>query len=192
MEPDAAIEPDATEEDGEGMVTGVPPVLVVMGVSGSGKSTVGAALARRLARRFADGDDFHPPANVAKMRAGTALTDADRAPWLAALRSLIESHLRTGEGLVLACSALRQSYRDQLCVDADQVAFVYLKGNAALIAQRQANRPEHFMPPGLLTSQFATLEEPADALIVDISPPAEIVVDAILAGLGAPFASAPD
>ncbi len=161
----------------------VPEVLIVMGVSNSGKSTVGRLLAERLNRRFADGDAYHPAANVAKMRAGIPLTDADRAPWLAVLRALIVAALEDAQPLVLACSALKEAYRAQLRVD-DRVRFVYLHGDEATLAARAAARRAHFMPPGLLQSQFATLEEPHDALRVDVDQPPEKVVEEIVRGIG--------
>jgi len=163
-----------------------PQALVVMGVSGSGKSTVGARLAQRLGWRFVEGDDFHPPANVAKMAAGEALTDADRAPWLDALHLLLSEAQAQGEPLVLACSALRATYRARLSADAARVRFIWLKGDAALIAARQAGRRGHFMPPALLASQFAVLEEPAGAIVADIAPPPDVVVDSILVALAEP------
>lgn len=158
-------------------------VVVVMGVSGSGKSTVGRLLAERLGCRFVDADDLHPPANVAKMAAGQPLSDADRAPWLAALRALISRALEQDAPLVLACSALRQNYRAQLAVDPARVRFVHLAGDAALIAQRQAERRDHFMPAALLASQFATLEPPTDAITVDVAPDPAAIVEQILAAL---------
>lgn len=154
--------------------------LIVMGVSGSGKSTVGKLLAAKLGYPFYDGDDFHPAANVEKMSRGIPLDDADRAGWLAALADLIRGSLQRGEAGVLACSALKQRYRDQLCLDPAQVKFIYLKGSYELIKARMLSRPGHYMKPGMLDSQFAALEEPADALTVDIGPsPEEVVVEVI-------------
>lgn len=138
-----------------------------MGVSGSGKSTVGEALASALGWRFLDADEFHPPANVAKMRAGTPLTDEDREPWLARIAGELRAILARGESAVLACSALREVYRDRIA-SAGDVRFVYLAGEQATIAARLASRQHRYMPPTLLASQFATLEEPADALRIDI------------------------
>ncbi len=157
----------------------VPGVLIVMGVSGSGKSTVGRLLAERLGCRFEDADAHHPAANVAKMHAGIPLSDADRAPWLATLRALLASSLAANEALVLACSALKQTYRAQLQVD-DRVRFIYLHGDEATLAARAAARRDHFMPPGLLPSQFATLEEPRDALWVEVNQPPAAIVEVIL------------
>lgn len=157
-------------------------VLVVMGVSSSGKSTVGRLLAERLGWRFADADAYHPAANVATMRAGIPLTDADRAPWLATLRALIAGALADAQPLVLACSALKVAYRAQLRVD-ERVHFIYLYADYAILAARAAARGDHFMPPGLLLSQFATLEEPEDALWVKVDQPPEAVVTEILTAL---------
>jgi gluconokinase len=146
-----------------------------MGVSGSGKSTIGFQLAQRLGWEFRDADDDHPAANVAKMQAGIPLTDEDRAPWLAILAQRIARAGETGQSLVLACSALKQPYRDQLSGGAKGVRFVYLKGDKTQIADRMEKR-QHFMPPTLLDSQFAALEEPTDAIVVSIAQtPAEIV-----------------
>jgi gluconokinase len=131
------------------------PLLVVMGVSGSGKSTVGAAIAQRLRVPFADADDFHPPANIAKMTAGQALDDDDRGPWLEAIGAWLAGH---PAGAVISCSALKRSYRDLLRRCAPEVAFLHLEGDPEVIARRQASRPGHFMPASLLASQFATLE----------------------------------
>ena len=144
--------------------------LVVMGVSGSGKSTVGAALAKALGWPFLDADDFHPPANVAKMAAGTPLTDADRAPWLDRLATEMRGILTRGGSGVLACSALKNAYRERLA-SAGDVRFVYLEGDAATIAARLAARQHEYMPASLLASQFATLEPPRDALAVDVRLP---------------------
>lgn len=150
-----------------------------MGVSGSGKSTIGRQLAQRLGWEFRDADDDHPAANVAKMKAGTPLTDIDRAPWLAILAERIASARVNDKPLVLACSALKQRYREQLAGGSSGVRFVYLKGEKAQIAERMARR-NHFMPPALLDSQFAALEEPADAIEVSImDTPEEIVTQVV-------------
>ena len=141
--------------------------IVVMGVSGSGKSTVGAALAQRLRVPFADADDFHPAANVAKMTAGHALDDDDRRPWLDAIGEWLAEH---PEGGVMSCSALKRAYRDQLRDHCAEVQFLHLAGTPALIGRRQASRPGHFMPASLMASQFETLEPlTADEHGVDIS-----------------------
>lgn len=161
-----------------------PTVLLVMGVAGCGKSTVGRALADALGWAFADADDFHPPANRAKMSAGIPLADADRAPWLDALRAHIAAALAADAPLVLACSALKQTYRDHLFVNRQRMRLVYLRGSRDLLAARLAARSGHFMPAALLDSQLADLEEPADALVAEISPPAPELVAKIRAGLG--------
>lgn len=140
----------------------------MMGVSGSGKSTVGENLANELGWLFFDGDDYHPPENVAKMAAGIPLNDADRAPWLAILHDLINVHIRASRPMVLACSALKQSYRDQLLDGNPATVVVYLQGAFELIWERMQRRENHWMRPEMLHSQFATLEEPADALIVPV------------------------
>jgi gluconokinase len=142
-------------------------IVVVMGVTGCGKSTVGAALGEHLGWPFLDADDFHPDENVAKMASGTPLTDDDRWPWLDLLAAEMTAINARGGSAVLGCSALKQAYRDRLA-RAGGVRFVYLKGDRATIDQRLAGRAGHFMPPALLTSQFATLEEPATAVVVDI------------------------
>ncbi|MGF1484131.1 MAG: gluconokinase [Opitutales bacterium] len=143
-------------------------VVIVMGVSGCGKTTVGQALARATGGTFEDGDGFHPPANVAKMRRGEPLTDADRAGWLAALRERAEERFaqttaKASAQLILASSALRRSYRAQLLQPGEPGCFVYLKATHAAIARRLEAREGHFFPPELLASQFATLEEPTAA-----------------------------
>lgn len=142
-------------------------VIIVMGVSGSGKSTVGSLLAQQLDVPFHDADDFHSPANIAKMRAGTPLTDEDRKGWLAALAASIHQWSQSG-GAVLACSALKESYRQQLMAEAP-VAWVFLDGSEELVRQRLTNREGHYMGSSLLASQFATLERPAYGLHLPIN-----------------------
>jgi len=150
--------------------------IIIMGVSGSGKTAVGSLLARELGWEFHDADDYHSRQNIAKMRAGIPLTDDDRRDWLRRLAELITEHLTRSTSAVLACSALKQRYRDILLVDPERVKFVYLKGSAALITRRMRNRAGHFMPPGLLESQLAILEEPGDALTLEIDlAPNELV-----------------
>lgn len=155
--------------------------LVVMGVSGSGKSTVGAAIAQRLRVPFADADDFHPPANIAKMSAGHPLDDTDRYPWLETIGQWLADH---SEGGVMSCSALKRTYRDQLRAHCAQLRFVYLAGTPELIGRRQASRPGHFMPTSLLASQFETLE-PLGAdergYEIDIDQSIDEIVDAYVA-----------
>ncbi|GAA1671402.1 gluconokinase [Glycomyces endophyticus] len=157
--------------------------LVVMGVSGSGKSTVAELLARRLGWVFAEGDEFHSAANVAKMRAGEALTDADREPWLAALRDWIGEQADAGRSTVVTCSALRHHYRDVLREASARVRFVHLDGSRDLIAERLGHRKGHFMPPALLDSQLAALEplvEGEDGIRVDVAhTPEEIVAQVV-------------
>ncbi|MFL5347874.1 MAG: gluconokinase [Hyalangium sp.] len=155
-----------------------------MGVSGAGKTTLGKRLAGALGWRFLEGDDFHPPANVAKMAAGTPLTDEDRLPWLQRLRERITDALARGEDTVLACSALKQSYRVMLTVDPARQRWVFLWAPPAVIAERLAKRVGHFMPLSLLDSQLVTLEVPADALQVDVTPEPDEVVATLRAKLG--------
>ncbi|HLI13096.1 MAG TPA: gluconokinase [Alphaproteobacteria bacterium] len=159
-------------------------ILVVMGVSGSGKTSVGRKLAEALGAAFVEGDRYHPPSNVAKMSAGTPLTDEDRWPWLRALRDAMDALHVAGRDVVATCSALKQSYRNLLAEDRPHLRFVYLKGSEALIGERLKRRKGHFMPPELLHSQFVALEEPRDAITVDITPPVDDIVAAILARLG--------
>jgi gluconokinase len=155
-----------------------PVIVVVMGVSGSGKSTVAALLAAALGCQFQEGDDLHPPENVEKMRSGTPLTDADRMPWLHNIADEIDGWRARGECGVLTCSALKGSYRNIIIGDRDDVVLVYLKGPPDLIHRRMAARHEHFMPVALLDTQFETLEEPTPderPIIVDVGgKPAEI------------------
>ena len=170
----------------------IPTVVVVMGVAGAGKTTVGRALADAAGWRFHDADDFHAPESIAHMRAGLPLDDARRAPWLAELRTLIATTLRAGESAVLACSALRHAYRDALVPRGDDVAtggmvrFVHLRVSPGVLATRLGTRTGHFAPPALLASQLATLEEPdagEPALLLDGERPVPELVDAIRAHL---------
>lgn len=153
---------------------------IVMGVSGCGKTSVGKSLAEHLGWNFYDGDDFHPPANIAKMANGIPLDDADRAPWLAALHDLISASIKADRPGVLACSALKERYRRQLLDGNEGVQIVYLKGSFELIWSRMEKRTDHYMKPDMLKSQFDALEEPVDALTVDISMPLDEIVQAIL------------
>lgn len=158
-------------------------LVLVMGVSGAGKSTIGTLLAARLGVPFADADDFHPPANVAKMSAGQPLVDADRWPWLEAIGAWMDAQAPGG---VVTCSALKRIYRDRLRASRPRVRLLHLAGDAALIGARQAARPDHFMPPSLMASQFATLEAPGPeerAIILSVAPPPEAIVDAALEAL---------
>ena len=154
--------------------------LIVMGVSGCGKSSVGKALAESLGWDFYDADDFHPPENVAKMASGLPLDDADRAPWLAALHNLISSSLKADKPGVLACSALKERYRQQLLGSNENVQIIYLKGSYDLIWSRMEKRTDHYMKPHMLKSQFEALEEPANALTIDISMSVKDIVQEIL------------
>ena len=157
-----------------------PQAVVVMGVSGSGKTSVGSALADALGWPFYDGDDFHPQANVEKMSRGVPLDDADRQPWLESLHSLIARHLKEGRSLVVACSALKAHYRQTLRGDLEEVRFVYLKGDFALIHSRMEARSGHYMQPEMLRSQYRDLEPPGDALTVSVQPPVAQIVKTIL------------
>jgi gluconokinase len=164
-----------------------PCALIVMGVSGSGKSTIAVALAERLGWTFEDGDRFHPASNVAKMSAGHPLNDEDRWPWLEAIADEIGRVCKAGGHIVIACSALKRAYRDVLGRGRKDVRFVFLDGSQALIADRLAKRKGHFMPPGLLDSQFKTLEPPAAderPIAVSIDAPVETIIDNIVAQLG--------
>jgi gluconokinase len=158
-------------------------IVIVMGTTGSGKTTIGSLLAKRLRWEFADGDDYHPPANVEKMEHGIPLTDADRMPWLHAIHDKIAEWIAEGRNVVLACSALKQSYRDELMVGPD-VKFVYLKGSYELFFSRVLARKGHFAKQDLIASQFATLEEPSDAIAVDATPLPEAIVGEVRRRLG--------
>lgn len=160
-------------------------IVILMGVSGSGKSTVGEALAAALGWPFFDGDDFQPPENIARMAAGEPLDDASRAAWLSALRSLIEARLAAGQNGIIAASSLKRRYRRQLRGDSgDALRFVYLQGSRALIRERMAAR-RHFFGPDMLESQFAALEEPGpdEALVVSIDQSVDSIVHDIIRGL---------
>lgn len=157
-------------------------IIVVMGVSGSGKTTIGTMLADAIQCSFLDGDSLHPKVNVEKMRHGIPLTDSDRAPWLRVIRTHILKFFKRGENLVVACSALKQQYREFLAHEIP-INWVYLKGSAELIRSRMKHRPRHFMKADMLPSQFDALEEPFDAIVVDISLPSSAIVAQILAQL---------
>ena len=161
----------------------MPCALVVMGVSGSGKSTIAQKLAERLGWRYEDGDKFHPASNVAKMSAGQPLTDEDRRPWLQAIAGEIDRICEAGQRAVIACSALKHAYRDILVHGRSDVRIIFLKGTQALIAHRLAMRKGHFMPAGLLDSQFKTLEPPDQSerpVTVSIDASVETIIDDIV------------
>jgi gluconokinase len=156
-------------------------VVMVMGVAGSGKTTVGRALAVALGWKFRDADEFHPAANVAKMAAGLPLDDADRAPWLAAIRAYAAHCLANGENAIVTCSALKERYRRLLTLDPARIKWVYLRGDYGLLCRRLANRRGHFMKPDMLRSQLAALEPPRDALVLDVAEPPKTLVRKIRA-----------
>jgi gluconokinase len=162
------------------------PIAVVMGVAGSGKTTVGEALAHRLGWSFQEGDALHPPENIAKMRAGHALDDQDRAPWLAAVAARIDAWRARGEAGIITCSALKRRYRDAIIGDRTRVRLVYLTAPRAVLAERLARRQGHFMPASLLDSQLATLEPPTpdeNAITVSVNSSVERIVEQIAAAL---------
>lgn len=158
--------------------------FVVMGVSGCGKSTVAAMLASRTGGTFLDADDFHPPANKAKMAAGIPLCDEDRWGWLDLLNQELKHRAVSGDPLFLACSALRQAYRDRLTSDLPGLRFIYLKGSRELILTRVRSRENHFMPSSLLDSQFATLEEPEDVITIPIDESIPVILGLVLREIG--------
>jgi len=158
-------------------------IAVMMGVSGSGKTTIATGVAQRLGWQVLEGDKLHPPANIAKMSAGTPLTDEDRWPWLSAIAAAIDDWRARGVSGVVACSALKRAYRDILIGPRTDVVLVYLQGSHDLIATRMAARHGHFMPPGLLDSQFATLEEPGEAehpIVASIAPAPDAIAETIV------------
>jgi gluconokinase len=159
-------------------------IAIIMGVTGAGKTTIGRALAAALGWEFHDADELHSEESKRKMHHGIALDDADRAPWLNAIRKLIVAMLSENRSGVVACSALKQSYRDEIVVDPELVKVVYLAGSKEVIAERLRNRRGHFMNPDLLQSQFETLEEPDDAIVVDVSMAPEAIVKEVIARLG--------
>lgn len=157
---------------------------MIIGAAGAGKTTIGSALAAELGWRFVDADDYHLPANIARMRRAEPLDDVDRAAWLQTLRGLIVTALERNEPIVLACSALKRSYRAILRVDPVAVRFVYLQAPAAVLNQRLASRTSHFAGPGLLPSQLQTLEEPSGAVVVDAALPVASIVEQIRREIG--------
>ena len=159
-------------------------IIVLIGPMGCGKTTVGEMLAERVGCSFADGDDFHPPENVDKMRQGIPLQDSDRQGWLTSLRRHIDEQIQTERNFVLACSALKQSYRDMLGIDQKQVISVYLKGSAELLKERITRRTHQYMNESLLKSQLQTMEEPDDGLIVSIDKTPEMICTEIITTLG--------
>ena len=158
-------------------------IVVLMGVSGSGKTTIGTALAEKLGWPFLDGDDFHPPQNVAKMSSGQSLTDEDRWPWLDRLNAELRDREGRGESAILACSALKQAYRDRLARGLADWRLVFLHGSFELLQRRMQERKHRYMPASLLQSQFTTLEPPAKAIAVDVAQPAETSIEYIAAAL---------
>jgi gluconokinase len=164
-----------------------PSIILLMGVAGSGKTTTGERLSRTLGWAFRDADSFHPAANVEKMKSGVPLTDADRWPWLDAIGAWMDDQKGQGMPGIVSCSALKRVYRDRLLAGRAHVGLVYLSGSKALISERMSRRKNHFMPPALLDSQFATLEPPDDdekALIVDVGVTPDRVVQSIIAQWG--------
>jgi gluconokinase len=159
-------------------------IIILMGVTGSGKTTVGEELAAEVGWRFHDADDFHSPANKAKMHAGIPLTDEDRWPWLDAIHAALDRDIAEGASAVVACSALRAAYRERLIAGLRDVRLVLLDGDPAILASRLSHRPDHFMNPALLQSQIDTLERPTDALVVDLALPVDAEVSRIRTALG--------
>jgi gluconokinase len=154
-------------------------IIVIMGVAGSGKTTIGKLLSKKFGYKYYEGDDYHPHKNVAKMSNGIPLNDEDRLPWLLSLRKIIQENLEDGRGTVITCSALKQSYREILKYD-NRVKFVYLKGDFDTINNRMQQRKEHFMKPEMLKSQFDALEEPTDAITIEVNMSTEEIVNEII------------
>jgi len=164
-----------------------PMVLLLMGVAGCGKSTIGQRLSRRLGWEFRDADSFHPPANIAKMSSGTPLTDDDRWPWLDAIAAWIDQHTTTKTPAIVSCSALKRAYRSRILGARAAVQLVYLKGSKEIISDRMSRRRNHFMPTALLDSQFATLEEPGPTerpLVVNVALPPNRIAEHIISRCG--------
>jgi gluconokinase len=162
-----------------------PRAIILMGVAGSGKTAVGSRVAKRLGWLFLDADDFHPPANVEKMKRGIAMDDNDRAPWLERMHSELRRQIREGHSVLLACSALKDSYREMLKDHLPEVRFVFLDVDRSTLLERLQKRQAHFFPKELLDSQLATLESPRDAFVVDANGPIEEVVTTIVAAISA-------
>ena len=159
-------------------------IIVVMGISASGKSTLGSALAKSLGWEFLEGDDYHPRANIEKMSSGTPLNDEDRLPWLRSINQALGRLDKDGRNAVLACSALKRHYREILAQDIKQMRYVYLYGNPQLVRERITNRKGHFMPPELIDSQIAAMEPPQNAIRVNIEQPVETQAELVLQALG--------
>ncbi len=158
-------------------------IIILMGVSGCGKSTVGEALGKKLGWIFHDGDDFHPQANIDKMSNGIPLNDEDRQPWLDNIRDLINQHLQSGESAIIACSALKESYRQRLKQGCTQVVFIYLHGTYELIRKRMQERKGHYMKKSMLLSQLSDLEKPGNAIEIEINNDISTITDNILKAL---------
>jgi carbohydrate kinase (thermoresistant glucokinase family) len=161
----------------------LPHIVIVIGVTGSGKSTVGRALAARLGWRFHDADDLHSPENVERMRRNVPLTDEQRQPWLLRVRAIVDQAVRDGSGEVIACSALKERYRDVIAGGVNGVRIVHLTGAPALLRQRLEHRAGHFAGPGLLDSQLQALEPPREALTIDVQLPVDAIVEVIVQDL---------
>lgn len=164
----------------------VAMIVILMGVCGAGKTTVGKLLADSLHWKFSDADNFHSQANIDKMSLGIPLEDVDRLPWLLELQAAIDSWLVEQKNVVLACSALKASYREMLCRDKQQIKIFYLKASFGLLAERLKNRENHYMKADLLSSQLATLEPPQDAIVIDASQSLEVIVQFLINSVGAP------
>ncbi|MEZ2240206.1 gluconokinase [Microcoleus sp.] len=162
----------------------VAMIVILMGVSGAGKTTVGKLLADSLHWKFSDADDFHSQANIDKMSLGIPLEDVDRLPWLLELQAAIDNWLVEQKNVVLACSALKASYREMLCRDKQQIKIFYLKASFGLLAERLKNRENHYMKADLLSSQLATLEPPQDAIVIDASQSLEVIVQFLINSIG--------